>query len=129
MSKNAFEQLKAQFRALSKDLSPENFEAAKTQLKTWLDTYSETLAQRKAPTEVNGTLMQAFHWYLPPDGTHWNHLKQEAKALAEAGFTALWLPPAYKGIGGGYDVGYGVYDLFDLGEFEQKGTIRTKCRL
>ena len=24
------------------------------------------------------------------------------------------------------DVGYGVYDLFDLGEFNQKGTVRTK---
>lgn len=24
------------------------------------------------------------------------------------------------------DVGYGVYDLFDLGEFDQKGSVRTK---
>ena len=35
-------------------------------------------------------------------------------------------PPAYKGTGGGYDVGYGVYDMFDLGEFDQKGSVRTK---
>ncbi|MDB9528222.1 alpha-amylase [Oscillatoria sp. CS-180] len=70
--------------------------------------------------------MQWFHWYLPPDGTHWKKLQQDAKALADAGFTALWLPPAYKGIAGQYDVGYGVYDLFDLGEFEQRKTIRTK---
>src|SRR5204863_4092880 len=26
----------------------------------------------------------------------------------------------------GYSVGYDVYDLYDLGEFDQKGTIRTK---
>lgn len=24
------------------------------------------------------------------------------------------------------DVGYGAYDLYDLGEFNQKGTVRTK---
>ena len=36
------------------------------------------------------------------------------------------MPPAFKGIGGIHDVGYGVYDIYDLGEFDQKGTIRTK---
>ena len=49
-----------------------------------------------------------------------------ATELAEAGFTAVWLPPAYKGGNGAADVGYGVYDLYDLGEFEQKGSVRTK---
>jgi len=38
----------------------------------------------------------------------------------------VWGPPAYKGAGGVHDVGYGVYDLYDLGEFDQKGTIPTK---
>ena len=33
--------------------------------------------------------------------------------------------PAYKGISQ-EDVGYGVYDMYDLGEFNQKGTVRTK---
>lgn len=41
-------------------------------------------------------------------------------------YTSVWLPPAYKGTGGGYDVGYGVYDIFDLGEFDQKSSVRTK---
>jgi alpha-amylase len=75
---------------------------------------------------TNGTMMQYFHWYIPPGGTHWQKLQQQAPELAQAGFTALWLPPAYKGAGGGYDVGYGVYDMFDLGEFDQKGTVKTK---
>lgn len=34
--------------------------------------------------------------------------------------------PAYKGASGGYSVGYDSYDLFDLGEFDQKGTVATK---
>ncbi len=71
-------------------------------------------------------MLQFFHWYLPADGALWNQLAQQAEDLAQAGFTAVWLPPAYKGVGGGHDVGYGVYDLYDLGEFDQKGSVRTK---
>ncbi len=46
--------------------------------------------------------------------------------MRKPGLQPFWLPPAYKASGGGYDVGYGAYDLFDLGEFDQKGSIRTK---
>ena len=77
-------------------------------------------------SEQNGVMMQYFHWYNEPDGSLWNQLADSAEELAEAGITSLWLPPAYKGTGGGYDVGYGVYDLYDLGEFDQKGSVRTK---
>ncbi|MBF2076684.1 MAG: alpha-amylase [Synechococcales cyanobacterium C42_A2020_086] len=76
--------------------------------------------------DLNGTMMQYFHWYLPANGSHWEEVQSRAKELAAAGFTALWLPPACKGSAGGFDVGYGIYDLFDLGEFDQKGSIRTK---
>jgi alpha-amylase len=75
---------------------------------------------------LNGVMMQYFQWYIDPDLILWQDLKNKAKELSDAGFTAMWLPPAYKGIGGSYDVGYGVYDMYDLGEFEQKGSIRTK---
>lgn len=77
-------------------------------------------------SEPNGVMMQYFHWYNAPDGTLWKELATNAEELATAGITALWVPPAYKGTGGGYDVGYGIYDLFDLGEFDQKGSVRTK---
>ena len=60
---------------------------------------------------LNGVMMQYFHWYSPGDGTHWDDAAARAGELAAAGFTGVWLPPAYKGIGGGYDVGYGVYDM------------------
>lgn len=76
--------------------------------------------------DINGTMMQYFHWYIPDDGNHWNNVKEKAAELASSGFTAMWLPPAYKGQAGTLDVGYGVYDLFDLGEFDQKNTVRTK---
>lgn len=75
---------------------------------------------------INGVMMQYFHWYLKPDQILWNDLKNNAQDLADAGINALWLPPAYKCMSGTYDVGYGVYDIYDLGEFNQQGTIRTK---
>jgi hypothetical protein len=40
----------------------------------------------------------------------------------ETSIAGLGLPPACKGRGGGYDVGYGVYDWYDPGEFDQRST-------
>lgn len=71
-------------------------------------------------------LLQSFEWYLPNDALHWRRTAEAAGYLAELGFTDVWLPPAYKGNGGINDVGYGVYDLYDLGEFDQKGSVPTK---
>lgn len=74
----------------------------------------------------NAVMLQYFHWYIPTDGNFWNKLKEDAPALAAKGINAVWLPPAFKAAAGGYSVGYDVYDLYDLGEFDQKGTIKTK---
>ena len=77
-------------------------------------------------SRINGVLLQFFEWYLPPNAKHWKKVAKLAKELNEKGFTSVWLPPAYKCSGGIYDTGYAVYDLYDLGEFNQKGTIPTK---
>lgn len=74
----------------------------------------------------NKTMIQYFEWYLPSDKTLWKNVKNDAKHLSDIGITSVWLPPAYKGAAGINDVGYSVYDLFDLGEFNQKGTVETK---
>ncbi|MFZ2459251.1 MAG: alpha-amylase family glycosyl hydrolase, partial [Streptococcus suis] len=71
------------------------------------------------------TMMQYFEWYLPADGKHWENLKNDASHLKEIGISHIWMPPAFKATGK-EDVGYGIYDLFDLGEFDQKGTVPTK---
>lgn len=73
----------------------------------------------------NGVMMQFFEWDLPNTGQLWAELKEEAARLAAAGITAVWIPPAYKAISQ-QDVGYATYDLYDFGEFNQKGTVRTK---
>lgn len=76
--------------------------------------------------KINGIIMQYFEWYMECEQNLWNNIKVQAKKLSELGITAIWLPPAYKGIGGANEVGYGAYDLYDLGEFDQKGSIKTK---
>ena len=74
----------------------------------------------------NGALFQFFHWYTPDEGKFWNHGAEQAAALAELGVSAVWLPPAYKSMSGIHSNGYDSYDLFDMGEFDQKGTIRAR---
>ena len=73
----------------------------------------------------NYVMIQYFEWYLPADGKHWDRLKEDAKHLASIGVSGVWLPPCTKGTSA-EDVGYGVYDMYDLGEFDQKGTVATK---
>ena len=73
----------------------------------------------------NGVMMQYFEWNMPNDGDLWNQLKRDASHLHAIGITAVWIPPAYKALKQD-DEGYGTYDLYDLGEFDQKETIRTK---
>lgn len=75
---------------------------------------------------IQGAMLQYFHWYLPGDGNLWEQIKEEAPRLKEMGFTTIWFPPAFKGSSGGYSTGYDIYDLYDLGEFDQKGSVRTK---
>ncbi|EPR42480.1 alpha amylase catalytic region [Desulfovibrio sp. X2] len=77
-----------------------------------------------------GVMMQAFYWDCPQAenrvGGWWNYLHSKTADLARAGVTALWLPPAHKaGNVSGLSMGYDPYDYYDLGEFDQKGGIKT----
>jgi alpha-amylase len=73
----------------------------------------------------NHTMMQFFEWHVQSDGSHWNSLKELAPELKKRGIDSLWIPPVTKGQSVN-DTGYGAYDLYDLGEFDQKETVRTK---
>ncbi|SMQ48213.1 unnamed protein product [Zymoseptoria tritici ST99CH_3D7] len=85
------------------------------------------------PTPANTLLLQSFEWHTPsPHPTtgqsHYVHLTNLLPSLVEnLGITHLWLPPGCKandpsGRGNGYD----CYDLWDLGEFDQKWRRETK---
>jgi alpha-amylase len=74
----------------------------------------------------NYTMLQYFEWYYPADGSLWKKLANEAARLKNIGIDTVWLPPAHKGTEGEQSIGYDSYDLYDLGEFDQKGSVRTK---
>ena len=73
-----------------------------------------------------GLLFQYFEWWYKNDGSLWKEVAGRAHELKSIGVTAVWLPPAQKSMQGIDDTGYAVYDLYDLGEFDQKNTVRTK---
>ena len=75
---------------------------------------------------ANRTLIQYFEWYVSGHHVLWKKCKAQAARLAEFGITDVWLPPAYKAGFLEDNVGYAAYDLYDLGEFNQKGMIPTK---
>ena len=77
-----------------------------------------------------GVMLQAFYWDCPREEQKeflwWQHLHKQVPDLAKAGFETLWLPPVHKAANlGGRSMGYDPYDYYDLGEFEQKGSIPT----
>lgn len=71
-------------------------------------------------------MLQYFQWYYPANGSLWNKMKADAEKLKEFGIDTLWIPPAHKGMDGPRSTGYDSYDLYDLGEFDQKGSVATK---
>jgi alpha-amylase len=75
-------------------------------------------------------MMQAFYWDCPGiegrDHAWWDRVRLALPALAQVGFTAVWLPPPHKaGNVFGRSMGYDPYDYYDLGEFDQKGDVAT----
>lgn len=86
-----------------------------------------------------GVLLQGFYFApgrvagvpSPLDGDKavpfwWDHLAGQAQALAKAGFTAIWLPPPLKGASGSFSSGYDLFDDYDAGSKNQKGTTPTR---
>jgi alpha-amylase len=86
-----------------------------------------------------GVLLQAFFFGpgriagvpSPADGDPaipwwWDHLRIQANDFARAGFSAIWLPPPQKGASGTFSSGYDLFDDYDLGSKNQKGTTPTR---
>ncbi|MDK1288690.1 alpha-amylase family glycosyl hydrolase [Pseudoalteromonas umbrosa] len=80
---------------------------------------------------TDDVMLQGFYWDVPVDeknknGIWWDHLSEQAPSLSRAGFSSIWIPPPSKGNWGIIDMGYGVYDHYDLGRYLQKGSIETR---
>lgn len=94
---------------------------------TWA-TLSPTQAQ------LSDAILQGFYWNTHPGdvsddvngGIWWDTLATVAPQVAAAGIGTIWVPPPTKGFGGRWDMGYGIKDYYDLGNFNQNGSIRTR---
>lgn len=75
-----------------------------------------------------GVILQAFYWDCPEQENRefewWNFLSSKTPELSRAGFTALWLPPIAKAAQQ-RSMGYNPFDYYDLGDFDQKGGVKT----
>ncbi len=88
----------------------------------------------QVPLETNAqddVMMQAFYWDVPVDvvtnnGTWWDNLSNKAVGMKNAGITGIWVPSPAKGNFGIIDMGYGIFDHYDLGNYNQKGTTETR---
>jgi alpha-amylase len=101
------------------------------------------LVELGPPAARAGVLLQAYYQQrggvgapTPADGAHpagdapadfwWDHLAKQARSLREAGVTAVWLPPVWKGASGTFSVGFDLFDDYDMGSKDQKGTRPTR---
>lgn len=76
-------------------------------------------------------MLQGFYWDVPVDmeaknGFWYDSLASRIPQLKQAGFTEIWLPPPSKGNWGILDMGYGLHDHYDLGNYEQVNTVETR---
>ncbi|MBA7479769.1 hypothetical protein ES707_15205 [subsurface metagenome] len=78
------------------------------------------------PLGSGSVVFQAFYWNVPDGGNWYNTIAGKAAELKSAGFTHFWFPPPTKGASGGYSMGYDLYDHYDLGNYDQKGTVETR---
>ncbi|MBS1511255.1 MAG: T9SS type A sorting domain-containing protein [Bacteroidetes bacterium] len=82
-----------------------------------------------AQTTVKKVILEVFWWNYwnnnYPNG--WaNYLTELAPRLKAMGIDAVWIPPSSKGAYGTSDVGYGMFDNYDLGDKFQKGDVKTR---
>jgi alpha-amylase len=74
-------------------------------------------------------VLQAFWWdawndKYPQDW--YTYLAKLAPRLRELGFDGMWIPSPAKGDAGGNSMGYDIFDHYDLGDKDQKGTVATR---
>jgi hypothetical protein len=63
-----------------------------------------------------------LQWFETP----WAEIERRLPEVAAAGYGSLWLPPPTKGSDGVADVGFALFDRFDLGDRDQRGTVPTR---
>jgi len=89
-----------------------------------------TICQEATANPWNGKVVfQGFWWGAENQnysGDWYTYLAKLSPRLRELGFDGIWIPSPAKGWKGTDDMGYGIYDHYDLGDKNQKGTVPTR---
>jgi len=77
----------------------------------------------------SGVMMQGFYWDVP-EGNWYNTMKDQAYNLrymaGGVGINRIWFPPPSKTMNGPSSMGYDPFDYYDVGQYNQKGSTRTR---
>ena len=76
--------------------------------------------------QKSDVFIEGFYWNSTPGGIWWDSLAHLAPSLAASGFGAIWFPPPTKGAAGALSMGYDIYDQYDFGDYNQKGSLATR---
>ncbi|MHA1617718.1 MAG: alpha-amylase family glycosyl hydrolase, partial [Promethearchaeota archaeon] len=107
-------------------ISPSNFTFSQASLQASLQSAVDVNKSEIIPIG-EGIMLQPYYWKVPDDGKWWATLKGYLPEFADFGIDSLWLPPAQKTPPGDTTTyGYEPFDYYDLGEFNQKGRIRSR---
>lgn len=86
--------------------------------------------QTQSSNKASDLILESFYWAVP-NGSWYNTISSRMNEIKDLGFTYLWLPPPSKTYGpgsgsNGLQVGYEPYDYYDLGEYNQQGSVNTR---
>ncbi|MDF7823699.1 alpha-amylase family glycosyl hydrolase [Pontiellaceae bacterium B12227] len=81
-----------------------------------------------ARVAVSGVMMQGFYWDCPSGW--YSTMAEKVDELRDmkdgCGIDRIWFPAPQKSHAGGYSMGYDPYDYYDLGQYDQMGTMPTR---
>ena len=89
-------------------------------------TFHKTLCALCALWLVVSPALAQAEVYIQFFETDWKEIKARMPEVAMHGYSVVWLPPPSKACEGLADPGYAVYDRFDLGDKNARGTTRTR---
>ena len=96
--------------------------------KIWRPTVAVLCGAFLSTSASAGVMMEGFYWNVPNGWYHTMTAKaQELRNMADGyGIDRLWFPPPSKAQSGPNSMGYDPHDYFDLGAYDQDGSVATR---
>ncbi len=95
---------------------------------TWDNNNYQDWNFRVGTAGAGGVMMQGFYWDCPQGwySTMTANAPDVRNMRGGYGIDRIWFPAPSKADGGGFSMGYDPYDYYDLGQYNQQGSIPTR---